>query len=516
MSQAGTFGSNGVFPPGTVVQTLSGNDMIPVGPDGVNNINIVGTGDVTVTGNPGTNTLDISLSGALASEYDANTGTAIPALGILNIVGSGGVTTTGAGNTITINAAAPVALTFTEDVGTATESAGNINILGSHGINTAGATDIVTIAIDNAITLGDLAPIGAGIDALTLTTGDASIVAGNLNLPTTANANTGVIEVNSIRFIHSFGSGNTFVGSGAGNFTLTPANAQLNTSIGASTLTALTDGAANCGMGYLSLNACTTGTGNTALGFEVLPQITTATGNTGAGENCLNSLLTGASYNTCYGSATLSGMTSGTNNIAIGYGTGQAYNAGQSHNILIGNSAVGLVGDANTTRIGQSGSGTGQQNRCFVAGIDGVDVGSTAKVVTMGTGGTVDQLGTATITAGTGISITPTANTITIAASGTTTLTYTNVNTSPYVVLTTDDYLSVDCSGGLITVELPNAATLGRIFVIKDRTGNAATNNITVTTVGGAVNIDGATTFVMNTAFESIEVIGNGSTYEIF
>ncbi len=133
-----------------------------------------------------------------------------------------------------------------------------------------------------------------------------------------------------------------------------------------------------------------------------------------------------------------------------------------------------------------------------------------------GTGGTVDQLGTAAITAGTGISVTPGANTITIATTGTTTLTYTNVTTTPYVVLTTDEYLSVDTSALAITIQLPNAATLGRAYIVKDRTGAAATRNITVTTVGGAVNIDGATTFVMNTNYQSINIIGNGTTYEVY
>lgn len=122
----------------------------------------------------------------------------------------------------------------------------------------------------------------------------------------------------------------------------------------------------------------------------------------------------------------------------------------------------------------------------------------------------------ATLTAGTGITVTNGAGSISIASDGTQTLNYTNVNTTPYVVLSTDQYLSVDCSGGVITVQLPNAATLGRVYTIKDRTGSAAAFNITVTTVGGAVNIDGATTFVMNTAYESINVIGNGSTYEVY
>lgn len=93
---------------------------------------------------------------------------------------------------------------------------------------------------------------------------------------------------------------------------------------------------------------------------------------------------------------------------------------------------------------------------------------------------------------------------------------YANVNTSPYVVGASDQFLSVDCSGGAITVQLPNSPTSSRIFWIKDRTGSAPTHNITVTTVGGAVNIDGAVTYTMNTAYQSINIIFNGTSYEIF
>lgn len=122
----------------------------------------------------------------------------------------------------------------------------------------------------------------------------------------------------------------------------------------------------------------------------------------------------------------------------------------------------------------------------------------------------------AALTAGTGISIANGAGSITISTSGTSTLTYTAVATTPYVVLTTDEYLGVNSSGGVRTVQLPDAPSAGRVFSIKDSTGSAATNNITVTTVGGAVNIDGATTFVMNTAYEAITVIFSGTAYEVF
>lgn len=122
----------------------------------------------------------------------------------------------------------------------------------------------------------------------------------------------------------------------------------------------------------------------------------------------------------------------------------------------------------------------------------------------------------ANITAGAGISVTNGANTITIANTGASTLSYTAVNTTPYIVLPADQFISVDCSGGPITIDLPNAPTAGRSFVIKDRLGNAATNNITVTTVGGVVTIDSATTYVINVNKASINLIFSGTAYEVY
>lgn len=63
MSQAGvlTVQTSG----GPVTETLTGNTGGPVGPDGSFNINVIGVGGVTVTGFPGTNTLEISNTGSL-------------------------------------------------------------------------------------------------------------------------------------------------------------------------------------------------------------------------------------------------------------------------------------------------------------------------------------------------------------------------------------------------------------------------------------------------------------------
>jgi hypothetical protein len=95
---------------------------------------------------------------------------------------------------------------------------------------------------------------------------------------------------------------------------------------------------------------------------------------------------------------------------------------------------------------------------------------------------------------------------------------YTNVNfaASPYTVLATDQYISVDTSGGAITLRFPNAPTSNREWVVKDRTGNAGINNITITTVGGAVLFDGSTSYVINANYGSVQLIFNGTSYEVF
>lgn len=95
---------------------------------------------------------------------------------------------------------------------------------------------------------------------------------------------------------------------------------------------------------------------------------------------------------------------------------------------------------------------------------------------------------------------------------------YTDVTTamSPYVVTATDYFISVDSTAGPVIIQLPNTTVSYREFVIKDRTGQADTNNITVTTVGGAVTIDGTTSWVFTDNYESLEMLFNGTSYETF
>ena|SRR5690606_494034 len=73
MSQAGSISGGGGGGSGTL-STLTGNSGGAVSPTG-GNINVVGSGNITVTGNPGTSTLTIADSGGTGFTWNEITGT---------------------------------------------------------------------------------------------------------------------------------------------------------------------------------------------------------------------------------------------------------------------------------------------------------------------------------------------------------------------------------------------------------------------------------------------------------
>lgn len=185
---------------------------------------------------------------------------------------------------------------------------------------------------------------------------------------------------------------------------------------------------------------------------------------------------------------------------------------------LTGNTG-GAVGPNGADNINVVGDGT----TITIAGNPGTN---TLTVSTIGGGGGANSFptdsgiatpiaGVLNINGGKGIIVSGTSNTVTVSSTGIF-FTYIDVNSSPYTVLTDDVYLSVDSTGGPITILFPNSALLGEPFIVKDRTGTAAVNNITVTTVGGVVTIDGVTSFIMDSAYQSISLVGNGTSYEIY
>ncbi len=88
-------------------------------------------------------------------------------------------------------------------------------------------------------------------------------------------------------------------------------------------------------------------------------------------------------------------------------------------------------------------------------------------------------------------------------------------NPTVYVVSPTDYFLSCDSTLGLLIIQLPNAPTALRQFVIKDRVGQAENFNIEVTTVSGVVLIDGQDSALLEDDYDSVSLLFNGVGYEI-
>jgi hypothetical protein len=82
------------------------------------------------------------------------------------------------------------------------------------------------------------------------------------------------------------------------------------------------------------------------------------------------------------------------------------------------------------------------------------------------------------------------------------------VGSSPYTVIGADDFIPVDSSGGVITINLPASPATGKGYTIADINGNAVTNNITIS--GNGFLISGGGSYVLNTAFQSVTLVFNG------
>lgn len=87
----------------TVALDLSLDGQIPIGSTSGDTAmaNIIsGDGSITVTN--GSNSIDLTVTGAMASEYVCDTGSAVPAAGVLEVLGANVVATFGSGNTVTV------------------------------------------------------------------------------------------------------------------------------------------------------------------------------------------------------------------------------------------------------------------------------------------------------------------------------------------------------------------------------------------------------------------------------
>ena len=91
------------------------------------------------------------------------------------------------------------------------------------------------------------------------------------------------------------------------------------------------------------------------------------------------------------------------------------------------------------------------------------------------------------------------------------------VTTTPYNILNNDDVIFINIISGPASVVLPASGTDGskkRSFYIKDFSGTAATNPITITSAGGKT-IDGGSFALINGGYAHIHVVYDGTNWKI-
>lgn len=267
------------------------------------------------------------------------------------------------------------------------------SLTAGHDLSVVNAAGSVTVALNNAITLGDITPISADSGAVTCTTGDIIVSAGDITLPdTNAALNQGVIKFGGSRFVHNFGNSNVFIGLNAGNGSLTTVSASQNVGIGMQALLSLTTGSNNTAIGSNGGALLTTGSRNFALGTGNLVAATTASSNIAIGVTSEASITTGG-FNIAIGDTTLASLTTGSSNTIVGSESASGYTTSESDNIILGRQVSGTAGESNVLRIGAAtGTGTSKVNKAVICGIRGITTGNADAVAVLVD--SANQLGT--------------------------------------------------------------------------------------------------------------------------
>lgn len=142
-----------------------------------NVLDILGTGGITTSG--AGDVVTVTAGGTIPTSFVTNSGTAVPVGQVLDILGAGGITTSAAGNVVTVTGSSSVAGSFVTDDGSTATPVGNVINVVTPGAGTQG---ISTTAFGNTIliTLADKTFTG------TATTSDilGQIRVMNVNIPT--------------------------------------------------------------------------------------------------------------------------------------------------------------------------------------------------------------------------------------------------------------------------------------------------------------------------------------------
>lgn len=394
-------------------------------------------------------------------------------------------------------------LTGNNPVAVPPDGLGNINI-----INANTTVDITGNAGTNTLTQDfGITNLILGDDATAITTGTDNVGVGLGVFVNATTAQDSVVIGSGSGAALTTGSFNVFAGRQAGAAIDV---GQVNTIVGSTALAAATGATAN---------------NNTVIGGEALFQATTSLQNTALGAQIGTATLDAGQNNTIVGYGAAAFADASSDNVIIGAFSGNNYSAGESDNILINN--AGVAADANTIRIGTQGSGTAQQDTCFIAGIANVTVANQEMVVIDTATGQLgsEPIGTGavlTLTGNTGGAVPPTAGNINIINTNTTV----PIIGIPGTSTLTQDYSLRNLIFGTNPVGLPgNTATVAMGYRICEQFNLGANNvlfgdstipnatTIASTVAIGTESLSSASSSVQNTAigFGTLRNLVNGN-----
>ena len=123
-----------------------------------------------------------------------------------------------------------------------------------------------------------------------------------------------------------------------------------------------------------------------------------------------------------------------------------------------------------------------------------------------------------TLTAGSGINITNGTgisgnSVISATAAPSNTIYAYHATAIDYTILATDAIIGVTNTAAPRTIKLPSTMVIGQVFWVKDESGGAAANNITVS--GNGNNIDGAASKPIDQNFGAFQIYCSGTAYFI-
>lgn len=507
---------------GTHITASTGNVVVYVGQE-VETTSAVTFGSVTSTGNVTDNgnrvvtsvtpTAGTAINISSLTSTGPSTAFTINNLGVTSAVAGTGVAVSQATGSVTFSIGQPVGtlnnVTFGNVTSTGTVSASILNDNSNRVVTSVTPTAGTAINISSLTSTGPSTAFtinNLGVTALTgaptikvsastgsITITDVGVTSIQPGTGITVNANTGSVTVTNAGVLTFNGATGSVFGVGSIAGTTYQVTASASTGSVTLSLPQNINSTASVTFGTITSTGAITDTGNRV--------ITSVTPTAGSGINISSLTSTGPSSSFTINNLGVTGLTGSTYlNVSQSTGSVTLTNLGVqtitgTANQVIASAATGTITLSLPQSIATSSSPT------FLGLTTTGTVSMTGGQVTIGAGtaGTINNMAiggtTATTAKFTGL-----------------TVGYASVTTTPYTA-SADTYIIGVNRAGPVAITLP-ANTAGRIIAIKDESGNASVNNITITPASGT--IDGQANLVIAGNYVSYTLYCNGSNWFIY